>query len=86
MADMNVWIIATISLLPVFLVAVVMSGLGTVAQRFVAIQLTSTLAIFVLVMLTFVLDQASSTDLPLTVTLLTLPATLLFAFFVERWL
>jgi multicomponent Na+:H+ antiporter subunit F len=39
-----------------------------------------------LAMLSFAFGQASSTDLALTVALLSLPGTLVFALFVERWL
>ena len=59
---------------------------GTIAQRFAATQLATTLAVLLLVLLTFAIDQPSSIDLAIALVLLGLPGSLLVAVFVERWL
>jgi multisubunit Na+/H+ antiporter MnhF subunit len=86
MADMSAWLIAAVAFLPAVGVAVIMCARGNLGERLAAAQLASSLAVLLLVILTFALDQASSMDLALTLALLSLPATLLYALFVERWL
>jgi multicomponent Na+:H+ antiporter subunit F len=80
------WLLAAFGLLPPLLVAVVASGTGAIHQRLVAAQLVAALAVLLLIALSFAFDQASSFDLALTLALLGLPGTLLFAVFAERWL
>ena len=82
----NAWLIAALALLPPLLLAVIAAGRSAVPYRLIAAELASSLAVITLIALTFAFDQASSTDLPLTVALLTLPGTLLLALFEERWL
>lgn len=86
MAVLSAWLIAAIAFLPAVGVAVAMCARGTLTERLAAAQLASSLAVLLLVILTFALDQASSMDLALTLAFLSLPATLLYALFVERWL
>lgn len=83
---MTGWTIASLALLPPLLLAVVAAGRGPVGARLVAIQLASSFATFLLMLLSFVFEQPSSLDLALTLALLTLPGTLLLAVFSERWL
>lgn len=83
---MTGWTVAAVALLPPFLLALIGAGRGAASGRLVAIQLVSTIGVFLLLALTFVDDQSSSIDLALSVAFLTLPATLLFAVFEERWL
>lgn len=83
---MTPWLLATIAFLPALAGAVVMCARGTLGHRLAAVQLAGALAVLLLVMMTFAFDQASSMDLALTLALLTLPATLLYALFLERWL
>ena len=59
---------------------------GRPGQRFTAYQLATTVSVTILTLLTFATDQASFTDLALTLVLLTLPGTLLMAVFLERWI
>lgn len=70
--------------------ALALSGLaacrGNIARRFAAAQLASTVTVVVLILLTFAIDQPSSIDLALTLVVLSLPASLLTAVFLERWL
>jgi multisubunit Na+/H+ antiporter MnhF subunit len=80
------WLLASLGLIPPLLVAVAVAGTGEIGRRFVATALASSLAIFVLLALSFAFDQPSSVDLALTLALLTLPGTLVLALFVERWL
>jgi multisubunit Na+/H+ antiporter MnhF subunit len=86
MADMIDWRIAAIALVPPLAAAVLMCARGSLGPRLAAVQLLGTLAVLLLVVMTFAFTQASSMDLALTLALLTLPATLLYALFVERWL
>lgn len=86
MTGSPLWVAATAALLPPFGVTVAACLRGTIAQRFAASQLATTLAVFLLVLLTFAIDQPSSIDLALGLVLLALPGSLLVAVFVERWL
>ena len=83
---MTDWTLAALALIGPLVIATVAAGRGNPAARLVAIQLASTVGILMALALTFVDDQSSSTDLALTLALLTLPATLLYALFEERWL
>ena len=59
---------------------------GAAGRRFVAVQLAGSISILVMAAMTFVFDQASSIDLAVTFGVLSLPAALLYAVFLERWL
>jgi len=80
------WMLASVALLPAFVVAILASCRGRTGSRLVAVQLASSVATAVLMLMTFAFDQSSFTDLPLCLALLTLPGTLLMAMMVERWL
>lgn len=80
------WTMALCALLPPLGLAVAAALRGTIAQRFAASQLATTVAVFALVLTTFAIDQPSSIDLAITLALLGLPGSLLVAVFVERWL
>jgi multisubunit Na+/H+ antiporter MnhF subunit len=82
----NLWILSAIALLPPLCGAVLASARGPLAPRLVAVQFATSLATFLLLILSFGFDQASSADLALTLAILTLPGTLLMAVFAERWL
>jgi multisubunit Na+/H+ antiporter MnhF subunit len=82
----SAWLLAAIALIPPLVVAVAMCARGPVGARLVAVQFAAALAVPLLVTLTFALGEASSIDLALSLALLGLPATLLFAVFAERWL
>ena len=87
MADLkNGWTLAALALLPAFLAAVVAAGWLSAPQRLIAVQFATSLAVVLLIALSFVFAQPSSIDLALSLALLTLPGTLLFALFLERWL
>ena len=63
-----------------------MSDPTKVSRRLVAMELATSLSVLMLIALSFAFDQASSIDLALTLTVLSLPGTLVIALFEERWL
>ncbi|MGH6876012.1 MAG: monovalent cation/H+ antiporter complex subunit F [Rhizomicrobium sp.] len=65
---------------------IVQCGRGKLPGRFAALQLASVLGVLILIEMTFAFEQPSSIDVALTLGLLSLPASLLLAVFVERWL
>lgn len=83
---MTVWMIATIALVPPLAVPLTLACRGTLANRLVAVQFAASLAVQLLVLMTFAFDQSAFMDLPLTLALLALPGTLAMALFLERWL
>lgn len=83
---MSAWLAAAIAFLPPLALAAVYCARGSLGPRLAAVQLAGSLGAVELVAATFVFGQPSSIELPLTLALLTLPATLLFAVFMERWL
>lgn len=83
---MNVWLAAIIALLVPFAIPVAVALRGSIAQRLVAVAFATILAILELVLMSFAFDQPSFIDLPLTLGLMSLPGTLVFAHFLERWL
>lgn len=83
---MTVWMLATIGLVPPAAAAMASALRGTVGNRLVAVQLATALSTVLLALMTFAFDQSSFIDLALTLSLLTLPGTLLITLFLERWL
>lgn len=83
---MTIWLAATIALVPPLAATALMCARGSLAERFAAVQLAGSIAVLLFIMMSFAFDQASSIDLALTLAILTMPATLLYAVFVERWL
>ena len=80
------WLAAVIALLPALFVPMIAALRGSAGQRLVAVQLATSLAAVILALMTFVFEQPSFIDLALTLAFLTLPGTLVFALFLERWL
>ncbi|TXM67278.1 hypothetical protein FV226_22255 [Methylobacterium sp. WL12] len=83
---MTIWTAAILALLPPFALAVALAGSGTPGRRFAAYQLAGSVTVLILTLLAFATDQASITDLALTLVLLNLPGTMLFAVVLERWI
>ena len=83
---MTGWMVATLALLPPFASAVLHSSRSTLSQRVVALQWATSLALTLLTLLTFVVEQSSFIDIPLALAFLSLPGTLLAVLFLERWL
>lgn len=83
---MNLWTAAILALLPPLLLASALAWRGRPGQRFAAYQLAGSVTVLILTLMAFATDQASMTDLALTLVLLNLPGTMLFAVFLERWI
>jgi multisubunit Na+/H+ antiporter MnhF subunit len=83
---MSAWMLATFALLPPLGLSIALCARGPAVHRAVALQLAGSLAILLLVAMSFAFAQASSIDLALTLSLLGVAATLLFALSLERWL
>ena len=83
---MTAWMLATLALLPALAVPMAVACTGSTPNRMVAVQLATTVAAMILALMTFAFDQSSFIDLALCLALLSLPGTLLFALFIERWL
>jgi multicomponent Na+:H+ antiporter subunit F len=86
MAGMNSWLVAAIGLLPPFALALWLAWRGRAMDRLVAVALATALAALMMAMLSFAFDQPSIIDLALTLSFLSLPGTLVFAHFFERWI
>jgi multisubunit Na+/H+ antiporter MnhF subunit len=82
----TIWMLAVIALLPALAIAVLGALRGPAMPRLVAVQLATSLAALILVLMTFAFDQSAFMDLPLGLVLLSFPGTLLFTLFMERWL
>jgi multisubunit Na+/H+ antiporter MnhF subunit len=85
MAALTPWMAAILALLPPLAIPIVIACRGQTSSRLVAVQLASSITAQILVLMTFAFDQSAFLDLPLTLALLTLPGTLIMAFFLERW-
>jgi multisubunit Na+/H+ antiporter MnhF subunit len=86
-AGLNAWLLGSLALLPALAVPVFIAcQSGSTATRLVAVQLATSLATLILILMTFAFDQGSFIDLPLALALLALPGTLAMALFLERWL
>ena len=83
---MTAWLAATILLLPPLAVPIVLAMRGAANQRLAAIQLAGILSAMILAIMTFALDEPSFIDLALCLTLLSVPGTLLYTLFMERFL
>jgi multisubunit Na+/H+ antiporter MnhF subunit len=83
---MNVWLAAAIALLPALGFCLVVAMQSGLADRLVALELATAIAVFVLILLIVAFDQPSFIDLALTLALLSFPGSLVYAHFVERWL
>lgn len=83
---MNLWLIATIALLPALAVPIAVAMRADCNNRLVAVQFAGALTALMLATMTFAFDQPSFIDLSLCAVLLTVPGTYLAATFLERWL
>ena len=83
---MTVWLLATVLLVPPLGVPVVFAMRDDANNRLAAVQFCGVLAGLSLALMTFAFDQPALVDLALCLTLLSLPGTLLFTMFMERFL
>ncbi|MFN2475002.1 MAG: monovalent cation/H+ antiporter complex subunit F [Chthoniobacterales bacterium] len=83
---MNMWLVAAL----VLVLAVVPCGVvlwrAPLADCLVALQFATGLSVLVLTLVAIGLHRPSFLDIALTLALLSYPASLLFAHFIERWL
>jgi hypothetical protein len=86
MSEQLVWTAACVGLIGPLLGAVWLTARGQISQRLAGAQIAAAVTTVLLAAMTFALDQSSGVDLALTAGLLALPAGLLFALFLERWL
>ena len=83
---MNLWLTAAAALLPALAAAGWMAAIADLENRFVALELAATIAVFMLMLLSVGYDQPSFIDLGLTLVLLSFPGALAYAHFLERWI
>lgn len=83
---MTIWLLAGIAMLPPLLAPLWAAIRGDLVNRLVAIQLGSAVTSLVLVLMSFAFDQSSEIDLPITLSILSLPGTVMLTLFLERWL
>ena len=83
---MTVWLAGVLLLVPALAVPTYVAARGDTCSRLAAVQLASALAATILALMSFAFDQSSSVDLALSLALLSIPGTYLYALFVERWL
>ncbi len=84
--EMTIWLFAGIAMLPPLVAPLWVAIRGDLVNRLVAVQLGSAVTALILVLMSFAFDQSSEIDLPLTLSLLSLPGTLMLTLFLERWL
>ena len=82
----TMWLYASIALLLPFALTLVALARGSIADRLAAVQIASTMAVLLLAAMDFAFDQPAGIDIALSLALLSLPGTLVFALFQERWL
>ncbi|HTH96701.1 MAG TPA: monovalent cation/H+ antiporter complex subunit F [Stellaceae bacterium] len=78
--------VALTAMVPALGLPIAAAWRGRVADRLVAVQVATTLTVFMLAVMTFAFDQSSFIDLALCLALLALPGGVVMALFVERWL
>lgn len=78
--------LSVFALLPPLAAGVLAALRGPLRTRPLAIQFVGTLVNIVFVLIALAMQQPSYVDLALTLTLLSLPGTLAYAFYMERWL
>ena len=83
---MNLWLIAAGVLLAALLPCAVVVWRGAVLDRLVALELAGTITALLVVVLAQGLGRSSVLDLALALALLSMPGTLVYTYFLERWL
>ena len=83
---MNLWITASIAVGAALIPCAFMSLRGSPERRLVGVEMGSVLLTIILVLLTVGYGRLPFIDLPLTIAVLSLPAGLVFARFLEKHL
>lgn len=86
MAGINPWLAASIAMLLALPLPVWTAFSAPAAHRLVAIELAAVITTLLLVGLSIAFGQPSFLDLAIALVVLSLPGTLVFAVFLERWL
>lgn len=82
----TVWLAGAIAMTLPFALSLWGLARRTKADRLAAMQISSGIGVIELAMLSFAFDQPAALDVAFTLGLLSLPGTLMFALFEERWL
>jgi len=82
----NVWLLASVALLLCLVPCAIRVVRGSIADRLVGLESGTIVAILALLTIEEGLQRQSFFDLPLSMAVLTIPSTLLFATFYRRWL
>jgi multisubunit Na+/H+ antiporter MnhF subunit len=83
---MTVWLLAALTMSLPLVAPLWVAISGDLVNRLIAVQFGSAVSSLVLVLMSFAFDQTSLIDLPITLSLLSLPGTLMLTLFLERWL
>ncbi len=83
---MDIWLIAAGFLIFGLILCGIVIASAPIMDRLVALEMASVISILILMMLAQSYKQPSFYDLAITLSLLSLPAGLVFVFFFERWL
>ena len=83
---MSPWLLAALAMLPPLATALWVVARHPTASRLVGMQLASGLTGLIIILFSFATDQSTLLDLALSLAVLSLPGSLLFAHFLERWL
>lgn len=86
MAHLNLWLIASMALLPALIPCAYVIARRSLADGMAAIQLAGLVTILAVLLLAAGFHRPSVADIPVALALLSYPSTLLFAHFLERWL
>lgn len=83
---MNLWLGGALALLLVLVPCGWIFMHGSIGDCFVAVQFATGTSVLALTLIAIGLHRSSFLDIGLTLSLLSYPASLLFAHFLERWL
>ncbi len=83
---MNPWLVGAFALVLGFIPCGIVIARASVPDRLVALEMAGILAVSILMLLAQAFQQPSFHDLALTLALLSFPAGLVVAYFIERWL
>ncbi len=83
---MDLWLTAALFLILSLIPCGVVVARAPIMDRVVALQMAGVISVLILVLLAKGFRQPSFLDFSLTLALLSLPAGLVYAYFLERWL
>ena len=83
---MSAWLLAALAMLPALASTLWVVARHSTSSRLIGMQLASGLVGLIIILFSFASDQPTLVDLALSLAVLSLPGSLLFAHFLERWL